>query len=86
MRDARNSNKVPVTESTEYLRGYRDGLRDRQAAFRHHAGDGLLGALIAIFLILGIGYLGYNYANTGHVLPSNLDLSVKKLLPKPSGS
>jgi hypothetical protein len=56
-------------ENADYLRGYRDGLRDRQNATRRHSGDGILGALLAIALIAGVGYLAYNYANTGKFLP-----------------
>lgn len=60
--------------NTDYLRGYRDGIRDRRAASRSSSGDGLLGALLAVALITGVGYLGYNYATTGQLLPAEVEL------------
>ncbi|MBF2029433.1 MAG: hypothetical protein IGS48_22185 [Oscillatoriales cyanobacterium C42_A2020_001] len=71
--------KEPVGENSDYLRGYRDGVRDRRAAGRPRAGDGLLGALLAIALMAGVGYLGYNYATTGQVLPADFNIT----LPQP---
>jgi uncharacterized iron-regulated membrane protein len=65
----RKLDRPAVVESPEYLRGYRDGQRDRVVNSRIHSGDGILGALLAIALILGIGYFGYNYATTGQILP-----------------
>lgn len=62
-----------AVDNPDYLRGYRDGIRDRRAAGRAHAGDGLLGALLAIALMAGVGYLAYNYTNTGTVLPSGIN-------------
>ena len=64
--------------SPEYLKGYRDGVRDRQVAARpNNAGDGILGALLAIALLAGIGYFGYNYATTGRLLPADVDLNIE---------
>ncbi len=53
-------------ESPEYLRGYRDGQIARQASNRTTSADGILGALLAIALLGGLGYLVYNYVTTGH--------------------
>lgn len=69
----RKIEKPIVVESPDYLRGYRDGLRDRIARTHHSAGDGLLGALLAIALIAGVGYFGYHYATTGRVLPAGTE-------------
>lgn len=72
----RDTEKLHTTENPEYLRGYRDGVRDRRSAARPVSGDGLLGALLAIALIAGIGYFGYNYATTGRVLPTAIDVNI----------
>lgn len=58
-----------VIESPEYLQGYRDGQRDSLAKARRGAGDGILGALLAIALLCGLGYLAYNYAIGNLVVP-----------------
>lgn len=72
-----------VIESPDYLRGYRDGQRDRLRKARALSGDGILGALLAISLIAGIGYFGYNYATTGRLLPAEFDLrSLPQLSPQ----
>lgn len=71
------------THSPEYLKGYRDGVRDRQAARSYNAGDGVLGALLAIALIAGVGYFGYNYATTGRLLPGGVELN-NFLAPSPA--
>lgn len=68
-----------ATESPEYLRGYRDGIRDRRATSRPASGDGLLGALLAIALLAGLGYFGYNYATTGRFLPPGIDVNAPSL-------
>jgi hypothetical protein len=67
MRVHKERSVEPLRESAhpEYLRGYRDGVRDRRSTIRPASGDGILGALLAIALIAGIGYFGYNYATTG---------------------
>jgi hypothetical protein len=66
---------LPTTENSEYLRGYRDGVRDRRVVARPASGDGLLGALLAITLIVGVAYLGYNYATTGRFLPAGVEIN-----------
>lgn len=64
--------------SPEYLKGYRDGVRDRQVTARpYNSGDGVLGALLAIALLAGIGYFGYNYATTGRLLPADVELDIE---------
>jgi hypothetical protein len=74
-----------IVESPDYLRGYRDGQRDRLARSRALSGDGILGALLAIALIAGIGYFGYNYATTGQILPKEFDVrSLPQLSPPKS--
>jgi len=72
----------PVGQNSDYLRGYRDGVKDRRAAGRPSAGDGLLGALLAIALMVGLGYLGYNYATTGQFLPADLTINMPKSNPQ----
>ncbi len=72
---------LPTAESPEYLRGYRDGIRDRRAAVRPASGDGLLGALLAIALIAGIGYFAYNYATTGRFLPAGTEINPVRIQP-----
>jgi hypothetical protein len=72
----RDSENLRTTDHPEYLRGYRDGIRDRRSVARPASGDGLLGALLAIALIAGIGYFGYNYATTGRVLPAGVDVNI----------
>lgn len=67
-------------ENSEYLRGYRDGIRDRRVA-RSGSGDGILGALLAITLIAGIGYFGYNYITTGRLFPSGVDFNPVQIQP-----
>lgn len=63
-------------DSQEYLKGYRDGVRDRQAAARpRNGGDGILGALLAIALLAGVGYFGYSYVTTGRLLPAGTELN-----------
>ena len=78
-----HSVKPQETHSPEYLKGYRDGVRDRQAARSYNAGDGVLGALLAIALIAGVGYFGYNYATTGRLLPGGVELN-NFLSPSPA--
>ncbi len=58
-----------VVESPEYLRGYRDGQRDHVTKVRKSSGDGILGALLAIALLCGVGYLAYNYSVGNIVIP-----------------
>ncbi|MGA7936671.1 MAG: hypothetical protein WCA35_24160 [Kovacikia sp.] len=77
----RKLDRPEVAESPDYLRGYRDGQRDRIVNSRLRSGDGILGALLAIALILGIGYFGYNYATTGQFIPQ-IDLT--KVIPNSS--
>ena len=77
----RNVERLPVTESPEYLRGYRDGLRDRRSSAHPASGDGLLGALLAIALIAGVGYFGYNYVTTGRFLPDGVEVNPVRLSP-----
>ncbi|NJP08448.1 MAG: hypothetical protein HC866_02375 [Leptolyngbyaceae cyanobacterium RU_5_1] len=62
--DKRESVEKPV-ENPEYLRGYRDGQKAGKASARSRSGDGILGALLATALIAGIGYVAYEYAQTG---------------------
>ncbi|UBF26857.1 hypothetical protein K9N68_02385 [Kovacikia minuta CCNUW1] len=76
----RKLEKPGIVESPDYLRGYRDGQRDRIANSRIRSGDGILGALLAIALLLGIGYFGYNYATTGQLLPQ---VDVTRIVPHP---
>lgn len=69
-----DSSEKRLERSPEYLKGYRDGVRDRQVAVRpHNTGDGILGALLAIALLAGVGYFGYNYATTGRLLPIDIE-------------
>lgn len=77
----RKLEKPEVIENPEYLRGYRDGVRDRMAHARRGSGDGLLGALLAIALIAGVGYFGYTYATTGRLLPAGVE--VPRVSPSP---
>lgn len=56
-------------EPTDYLQGYRDGQRDSLAKTRRGTGDGILGALLAIALLGGLGYLAYNYVIGNLVVP-----------------
>lgn len=58
-----------IVDSPEYLQGYRDGQRDSLAKPRRGTGDGILGALLAIALLGGLGYLAYNYAIGNIVIP-----------------
>jgi hypothetical protein len=81
-RTVKQPEQPEVVESPEYLRGYRDGQRDRLARSRAIAGDGILGALLAIALIAGIGYFGYNYVTTGRFFPADVDWrSLPELVP-----
>lgn len=98
MRNIENEKPVETTRATiprkpmeihsaEYLKGYRDGVRDRQVAARPHSGgDGILGALLAIALLAGVGYFGYNYATTGRLLPAGTEfptLTAPSPVPQP---
>ncbi len=74
----RKLDRREVVESPDYLRGYRDGQRDRIVNSRLRSGDGILGALLAIALLAGVAYFGYNYAMTGQFLPG-VDLT--KVVP-----
>lgn len=74
-RKERNVETLRESDHPKYLRGYRDGMRDRRSTVRPVTGDGILGALLAIALIVGIGYVGYNYATTGRFLPSGIDIN-----------
>jgi hypothetical protein len=58
-----------IIENPEYLQGYRDGQRDSLAKTRRGTGDGILGALLAIALLCGLGYLAYNYAIGNLAIP-----------------
>lgn len=71
----------PTAERSEYLRGYRDGIRDRRRVVRPASGDGLLGALLAIALIAGLGYFAYNYATTGRFLPAGMEINPVRIQP-----
>ncbi|GAP96937.1 hypothetical protein [Leptolyngbya sp. NIES-2104] len=76
MRDIRDNTGLPNnTESADYLRGYRDGLKDRMALSRRRSGTGILGAVIAILVLAGLGYLLYNYSTTGRLLPNNIEIT-----------
>ncbi|MCL6433001.1 MAG: hypothetical protein K6T90_02115 [Leptolyngbyaceae cyanobacterium HOT.MB2.61] len=81
MRRTVKQEEQEVVQSPEYLRGYRDGQRDRLARSRALSGDGILGALLAIALIAGIGYFGYNYATTGQFFPDRVDFTLPELPP-----
>ncbi len=78
MNNMKQQNIHPVAEvkNSDYLRGYRDGMKDRRAVAHPAAGDGLLGALLAIALIAGVGYFGYNYMTTGRLLPPGVELQL----------
>lgn len=76
MRDLRDNTGLPNnTESVDYLRGYRDGLKDRMALSRQRSRTGILGAVIAVLVLAGLGYLLYNYSTTGRLLPSNVEIT-----------
>lgn len=81
---AHGSSRSPLAENPEYLQGYRDGVRDRRMASRPAAGDGILGALLAIALIVGVGYFGYQYATTGQLLPTDGNSDIEINLPSPN--
>ncbi|WP_421658202.1 hypothetical protein [Leptothermofonsia sp. ETS-13] len=80
-RTVKQQEQEEVVQSPEYLRGYRDGQRDRLARARALSGDGILGALLAIALIAGIGYFGYNYATTGQFFPERVDFTLLEFPP-----
>lgn len=71
----RQTDRPTVTDTPEYVRGYRDGLRDGKSHARRSSGDGILGALLAIALLCGLGYLGWNYATTGQLLPTRIEVT-----------
>lgn len=75
MRNIRNTELPNNTESAEYLRGYRDGLKDRMALSRRRSGAGVAGAILALALLAGLGYLLYNYATIGRPLPNNIEIN-----------
>ncbi len=66
--------ETDITQTPEYQRGYRDGLRDRQTQHRALSADGILGALLTLALLGGIGYFAYNYIQTGRLMPT-IDLT-----------
>lgn len=66
--------EAKLVESPDYLRGYKDGLRDGAKKPRRFSGDGILGALLAIALLSGLGYLAWNYMQTGSFLPFQVEL------------
>ncbi|MEX0272219.1 hypothetical protein AB3R30_24150 [Leptolyngbyaceae cyanobacterium UHCC 1019] len=66
-----------ASENPEYLKGYRDGVRSTDGG-RFVAGDGLLGALLAIALMAGVGY---HYATTGRLLPTGVEINPRLPLP-----
>ncbi len=71
------------TETPEYLQGYRAGLRDGAKRSRRLSGDGILGALLAISLLLGLGYLGLNYVRTGSFLPFDVEFNAPVKITPP---
>lgn len=71
----------PILENTDYLRGYRDGQRDRTATARSRSNDGILGALLALSLLAGVGYASYNYFMTGNWWPTGVELPRPQLNP-----
>lgn len=76
IRETRDNPGLPNnTESADYLRGYRDGLKDRMGLSRRRSGGGILGAAIALVLIAGLGYLLYNYSTTGRLLPNTVEIN-----------
>jgi hypothetical protein len=76
MRDIRDNPGLPNnTESVDYLRGYRDGLKDRMALSQRRSRTGILGTVIAVLVLAGLGYLLYNYSTTGRLLPSNVEIT-----------
>lgn len=77
----RNINPLPTGENPDYLRGYRDGMRDRSALSRPQSGDGILGALLAIALLAGVGYFGYHYVTTGRLLPNGVEINPQQSQP-----
>jgi len=77
----RNVNTLSTGENADYLRGYRDGMRDRRTFAHPASGDGILGALLAIALIAGLSYFGYNYITTGRLLPAGVELNPVKTQP-----
>lgn len=80
----RNIETLPTAESPEYLRGYRDGVRDRRGVSRPASADGLLGALLTLALVAGIGYFGYNYVTTGRLLPAGVEFNPVRIQPNTS--
>lgn len=62
--------ETDITQTPEYQRGYRDGLRDRHVQHRARSADGILGALLTLSLLGGIGYFAYNYTQTGRLMPT----------------
>ena len=71
--------KPVVINSADYLRGYRDGVRDAHLKARRFSGDGILGALLAIALLSGAGYLTWNYITTGQILPVNVEIKAPEV-------
>jgi hypothetical protein len=66
----RQSSQSTIAESAEYLRGYRDGQNDRIAKnSRKTSADGILGAILAIVLLAGVGYVAYHYAIGSFSIP-----------------
>jgi hypothetical protein len=63
-----------ITQTPEYQKGYRDGLRERNNQHRARSADGILGALLALALLGGVGYLAYSYTQTGQLVPT-IDLT-----------
>jgi len=79
MRNIRSTELPNTTESAEYLRGYRDGLKDRMSLSRRRSGVGVAGTILAIVLLAGLGYLLYNYSTTGRPLPNNIESTPPRL-------
>lgn len=77
---------VVLTESTDYMRGYRTGLRDGAKRPQRFSGDGILGALLAIALMLGLGYLGLNYVRTGSFLPFGVEFEAPVKITPPEAN
>ena len=66
----RPSSQPMIAESAEYLRGYRDGQNDRIAKnSRKASADGILGAILAIVLLAGVGYVAYHYSIGSFSIP-----------------
>ncbi|MBW4521857.1 MAG: hypothetical protein KME16_19415 [Scytolyngbya sp. HA4215-MV1] len=66
----RQSAQSATAESADYWRGYRDGQHDRIAKnSRKASADGILGALLAIVLLGGVGYVAYQYSIGSFSIP-----------------